>query len=89
MHKEIILTVTANFPHLFHKESKYDNRKNIIAAIHAGWKGAFKGIINNVINFMIKKGCKRKSIFAAVGPCIGRHSYIVKDDFKKRGSGPK
>ncbi|MBD1166184.1 peptidoglycan editing factor PgeF [Pelagibacterales bacterium SAG-MED07] len=62
----------------------YENKKNMIAAIHAGWKGAFKGIINNVINFMIKKGCKRKSIFAAVGPCIGRHSYIVKDDFKKK-----
>ena len=23
----------------------YDYKKNIIAAIHAGWKGAFKGII--------------------------------------------
>tara|TARA_B100001057_G_scaffold497569_1_gene602051 strand:- start:863 stop:1627 length:765 start_codon:yes stop_codon:yes gene_type:complete len=62
----------------------YDNEKNIIAAIHAGWKGAFKGIVNNVISFMHKKGCKKKSIFAAIGPCIGRKSYNVKDDFKKR-----
>jgi YfiH family protein len=62
----------------------YDSKKNMIAAIHAGWKGAFKGIINNVINFMKKKGCKSENIFAAVGPCIGRKSYIVKDDFEKK-----
>ena len=62
----------------------YENTKNIIAAIHAGWKGAFKGIIKNVVNFMIKKGCKNKKIFAAVGPCIGRNNYNVKDDFKKK-----
>ena len=24
----------------------YDNKKRIVAAIHAGWKGAFKGIID-------------------------------------------
>jgi copper oxidase (laccase) domain-containing protein len=41
----------------------YDKKKNIIAAIHAGWKGAFKGIINNVINFMFKKGCKKKKYY--------------------------
>ena len=33
----------------------YESKKNMIAAIHAGWKGAFKGIIKKVINFMIKK----------------------------------
>jgi len=32
----------------------YDSKEEIIAAIHAGWKGAFKGIINNVIKFMLK-----------------------------------
>jgi len=37
-----------------------------------------------VINFMIKKGCKKNNIFAAIGPCIGRKSYNVKDDFKKK-----
>ena len=62
----------------------YDNKKNMIAVIHAGWKGAFKGIINNVINLMQKKGCNKKNIFAAIGPCIGKNSYNVKDDFKKK-----
>ena len=62
----------------------YDSEKNMIGAIHAGWKGAIKDIIKNVINFMLKKGCKKNNIIAAIGPCIGRASYNVKDDFKKK-----
>ena len=62
----------------------FDNKKNIIAAIHAGWKGAFKGIICNVANFMFKKGCKKKDIIAAIGPCIGKTKYNVKENFKKK-----
>ena len=37
-----------------------DNKKRMIAAIHAGWKGAYKGIIDRVIKFMLRKGCKLK-----------------------------
>ena len=62
----------------------HDNRRNMIAAIHAGWKGALKGIVNNVINFMLKKGCNKKHIIAAIGPCIGSANYNVKEDFKKK-----
>jgi len=62
----------------------YDNKKDIVAAIHAGWKGAFKGIVNNVINFMLKKGCKKQNIVAAIGPCINQTNYSVKEDFKKK-----
>ena len=62
----------------------YDHKKNIIGAIHAGWKGAFKGIIKNVINYMLKKGCKKNNIIAAIGPCIGQANYNVKEDFKRK-----
>ena len=62
----------------------YDNKKNMIAAIHAGWKGAFKGIIEKVISFMIKKGCKKNHITAAIGPCINQNSYNVGLDFKTK-----
>ena len=62
----------------------YDNKKCIIAAIHAGWKGAFKGIISKVIRFMIKKGCKKNNITVAIGPCISQRNYNVKEDFKKK-----
>ena len=61
-----------------------DNKKKMVAAIHAGWKGAYKGIISNVIQFMIKKGCKPKDITAVTGPSISERNYEVKDDFKKR-----
>ena len=60
----------------------YDNVSKIIAAIHAGWKGAFRGIIQKVIKFMVKKGCKQSNIIAAIGPCINKYSYNVKQDFK-------
>ena len=62
----------------------YDYKKNMIAAIHAGWKGAFKGIVSNVLNFMVKKGCKKNHITAAIGPCISPQSYNVREDLKKK-----
>ena len=62
----------------------YDNVSKIIAAIHAGWKGTFKGIINKVIKFMIKKGCKRKNLYAAIGPCISQKNYNIKEDFLRK-----
>ena len=55
----------------------YDNNSKIIAAIHAGWKGAYKGIVDRVIKFMVKKGCDRKNIHAAIGPCISQKNYNV------------
>ena len=62
----------------------YDDKMKMIAAIHAGWKGAFKDIIAKVINFMVKKGCKLENIIAAVGPSISQKNYEVKQDFKKK-----
>jgi YfiH family protein len=62
----------------------YDEKEKMIAAIHAGWKGAFKGIIKRTLNFMIKKGCAPKNITAVIGPCISVKNYEVKKDFIKK-----
>ena len=62
----------------------YDDKKKIIAAIHAGWKGAYKDIVNKVIKFMIKKGCELSDMTAAIGPSISLKNYEVKEDFKKK-----
>ena len=62
----------------------FDRKKKIIAAIHAGWKGAFKGIIKKVINFMIRKGCSKDNLIGALGPCIKQDSYNVRKDFIKK-----
>ena len=61
-----------------------DNKRKIIAAIHAGWKGAYKDIITKVIKFMIKIGCKPENITAALGPSISVKDYEVKKDFMKK-----
>ena len=61
-----------------------DKKKYVVAAIHAGWKGAYKGIINKVIKSMIKKGSDPNNIIAAIGPCISSKNYEVKNDFRKR-----
>ena len=60
-----------------------DERRKLVAAIHAGWKGAYKDIISKVIQFMIKKGSNPKNITAAIGPAISVKNYEVKEDFKK------
>ncbi len=62
----------------------YDKKKEMVAAIHAGWKGAFKEIIEKVLSFMVKKGCKNNDITVVIGPCIKQKSYKVKEDFKSK-----
>ena len=61
-----------------------DYKLKFIAAIHSGWKSAYKGIISKVIKFMVKKGCNKNNIIAAIGPCISQKNYEVKKDFFKR-----
>lgn len=58
-----------------------DNRAGVVGAAHAGWKGAFGGIIEAVIAQMEKLGAHRDDIAAAVGPCIARRSYEVDPSF--------
>ena len=62
----------------------HDQKNKMIAAIHAGWKGAFKDIVMKVIKFMIKKGCSPTYMTATIGPCISVNSYEVKNDFIKK-----
>ena len=62
----------------------YDKKRNMIAAIHAGWKGAFKDIIKKVLIYMLRKGCNKKKIIAAIGPCIQQQSYKVGEDLKEK-----
>ena len=59
----------------------FDPKKKIIAALHAGWKGAFKDIIRKTIDKLNQKGSKSKDLIAVVGPCISIKNYEVKKDF--------
>ena len=61
-----------------------DIKKEIICAIHAGWKGAKNNIIKNGVKLMLEYGSKLNNIISCIGPCIGKDSYLVKVDFFKQ-----
>jgi YfiH family protein len=54
-----------------------DPQARVVAAAHAGWKGALTGVAEATIARMESLGAKREHIVAAVGPCIGPASYEV------------
>ena len=61
-----------------------DIRKKVIAAIHVGWKGAYKNIVIKILKRLIKLGSQKKDIMAVIGPCIGQKNYEVGKEFKAR-----
>ncbi len=61
----------------------YDIKNQIIGCIHAGWKGASAGIIENTIK-KFKKLNSNNKIIASIGPCIGKKSYEVDLNFYKK-----
>lgn len=61
----------------------YDKRNQVIACIHAGWKGAFKGVIENTIKKIKKKNSNNK-FYASIGPCIGQKNYEVDIKFLRK-----
>ena len=62
----------------------FDKKRKMIAAIHAGWRGAYRGIIQKVIKFMFNQGCDQKNMIVAIGPCISMSNYEVKKKFKDK-----
>lgn len=61
-----------------------DPAASIIGAAHAGWRGAFDGVLANTVLAMTKLGAERERIVAVVGPCIGQLSYEVGPEFVAR-----
>ncbi|MFQ3360562.1 MAG: peptidoglycan editing factor PgeF [Alphaproteobacteria bacterium] len=60
-----------------------DTKNQVIGAIHAGWKGASTGVIENTIKKMISIGGNTRTMIAAIGPSIQQRSYEVGEEFKK------
>jgi polyphenol oxidase len=56
----------------------------IVAAAHAGWRGAVGGILEATIAAMMALGAHRSDIRAAVGPCIHAAHYEVGPEFEAR-----
>ena len=61
----------------------FDRKELIVGAVHAGWKGAVKGITDNLIEHFQMNGSLIENIFVAIGPCIGKDSFEVKSDMIK------
>jgi polyphenol oxidase len=59
-----------------------DAEAKIVAAAHAGWRGAVAGIVESTITEMERQGAKRSRIHAALGPCIHQPAYEVGSDFE-------
>ena len=54
-----------------------DPVNGVIGAIHAGWRGALKGVVEATIARMISLGASVDTMVAAIGPCIAQDSYEV------------
>ena len=61
-----------------------DREAGVVAAAHAGWKGAIGGITDATVLAMEAIGADRSRIVAAIGPCIARVSYEVDAGFLQR-----
>ncbi|TJW44521.1 MAG: peptidoglycan editing factor PgeF [Mesorhizobium sp.] len=61
-----------------------DADARIIGAAHAGWKGAFTGLLENTIAAMEGLGARRERIVAVLGPSIGPKNYEVGPEFVAR-----
>ena len=59
-------------------------RARIVAAAHAGWRGALGGVIESTLATMEKLGGRRERIRAAVGPSIGPAAYEVGPEFEAK-----
>ena len=64
-----------------------DYEHGIIAAAHAGWRGAVRGVLENTLSLMLEHGAKLENIAAALGPCIQQSSFEVGQDVFDECSG--
>lgn len=61
-----------------------DPQARVVAAAHAGWKGALGGIVESTLARMRELGAEPARVIAVVGPCIGPASYEVGEEFMAR-----
>jgi polyphenol oxidase len=59
-----------------------DVRAGVVAAAHAGWRGAVAGVIEATIAAMTRLGAAPATTTAAIGPCIRQASYEVGADLR-------
>ena len=67
-----------------------DPEARVVAAAHAGWRGALAGVLENTVGEMVRVGATAQNIRAAIGPCMRVQNFEVGldlvDDFVSKYS---
>jgi polyphenol oxidase len=61
-----------------------DDEAGVIGACHAGWRGAFTGVLEATLAEMERLGAKRERITVVLGPMISQAAYEVGPEFVER-----
>jgi uncharacterized protein, YfiH family len=61
-----------------------DPEARVVGAAHAGWKGAFTGVLEATLARMEEAGATRARVVAAIGPMISQAAYEVGPEFLAR-----
>ena len=59
-----------------------DMSAGVVAAAHAGWRGALHGVEQSTLAAMERLGAQRRRIHAVIGPCISGANYEVGPEFR-------
>ena len=59
----------------------FEPEARVCAALHAGWRGALGGIVEETVRSMRELGAQERRTLAVVGPTIGVASYPVGEEF--------
>ena len=59
-----------------------DTEQHLIAAVHAGWKSAVQGLIENTVHALIQHGADPKNMIAGIGPHLQIQSFEVSPEMK-------
>ena len=65
----------------------YDKKQGVVALAHAGWRGTYGNIAEEMVNIMIDKyNCKVEDIKTIIGPSISVDNYEVSCDLIEKFS---
>ena len=61
-----------------------DERRRVIAAVHAGWRGTRARIVRKAVETLVSRfNARPADLRAALGPCIGPSCYEVGEDVRR------
>ncbi|MCU0650674.1 MAG: peptidoglycan editing factor PgeF [Candidatus Omnitrophica bacterium] len=61
----------------------YDAQRQVVAIVHAGWRGTRANIAGKTVQAMMKQfGCQPEDIYAGFGPAIRSCCYEVGEEFR-------